>query len=134
MEKWIEKEVYRLVDPNSYPTRQDADKFLSKLENFIKGEVIVKTNKKLKELGIEILKVAGENYYGRNWTDEMVYGVGYLETFGKKDCYALKLKEDWDDEEWFIDVLIYGKTITGKGSRHYRYFIEELIDKRQRIL
>lgn len=134
MEPWIQKEVYRLVDPNSYPTRQDADKFLKKLENFIDNETFRKTNQRLKELGIEILNVAGENYYGRDWNDEMVYGVGYLETLGKKGCYALKLKENWDDDEWFIDVLIYGNTITGKGSRHYRYFIEELIDKRERLM
>lgn len=134
MEEWIRKEVYRLVDPNSCSTWQDADKFQERLENYIESMATARANEKLKELGIEILNVAEENYYGKNWLDEMVYGVGYLVSFEKKGCYALKLKEDWEAEEWFIDVLVYGKTITGKGSRHYRYLIQELIAKRERLL
>lgn len=84
MEEWIRKEVYRLADPNSCSTWQDADKFQERLENYMESMATARANEKLKELGIEILNVAEENYYGK---------TGWMKWYTVWDIWCLSRKK-----------------------------------------
>lgn len=123
----LQQDLHRLADPNNFSTKQDADRLFEQIQRHIRIQVAVELENKLKEAGATKIDVHELNYYGPQQLDEMVYGQGFIEQYND-GSFTLKVQND-HYSPFFINVMIHGKTIIGEGSRHYRYMINELVDK-----
>ena len=123
----MEKSIRRLVDPNTYATQKDADRVIEQIKNHVKKEASVQVDEFLKEAGATLIDVHELNYYGPERLDEMIYGRGFIEQYND-GAFTLKV-QDGIGCPFFINVMVHGKSVVGKGSRRYRWMILEVVDK-----
>lgn len=123
----IEKAIHRLVDPNTYSTKKDAERVIEQVKSHIRKEASTQVDEFLKEAGATKIDIHELNYYGKDHLDEMIYGQGFIEQYND-GAFTLKV-QDGAGFPFFINVMVHGNTVVGKGSRRYRWMILELVDK-----
>lgn len=60
---------------------------------------------------------------------ESIFGKAYVESFSS-NAFVLKFSKDTimtENSKWEVNVMVYGDTIIGKGSRVYKYAILQAI-------